>query len=191
MDRRLSRILRCRDDEVLLTMQPHEHQPAPTTARTGKLPHAMPDVLVGLFLFSIDTWSNEVHEYAGQWQLLPELSFYETGRAPDRGVYTISVHEGSVAFIIEWTLDGENHSVSFGGPLDGELHPAPRPEGAMTAYTRVSSRILESTLVVDDAVVAVARRQVSEDGQLMAVLQQNLSPDGDEVRITQVYRRAH
>ena len=82
-------------------------------------------------------------------------------------------------------------SSSIGGPLDGELHPAPRPEGAMTAYTRVSSRILESTLVVDDAVVAVARRQVSEDGQLMAVLQQNLSPDGDEVRITQVYRRAH
>lgn len=37
--------------------------------------------------------------------------------------------------------------------------------------------------------IAFARRQVSQDGRLMAVLQVNRKPDGSLVRITQVYSR--
>lgn len=142
-----------------------------------------------LVLASNHSWSDNMNAFVGRWELIPELSFYSQGKAPETGTYTIAVEDEAVYFTIEWTTDGETQSIAFDGPMDGELHPAPEPDGAEISYTRVDASVLESAFVVGDTLVAFARRQVSDDGMLMAVLQENTAADGSPVRITQVYRR--
>ncbi len=140
-------------------------------------------------LVSAPIWSNDMHAFAGRWELIPELSFYEQGEPPESGTYTIDVDGETVSFTIEWSIDGADQSIAFGGPLDGECHAVPEPDGAEVSYTRVDASVLESTLVVGGKRLAFARRQVSSDRTLMAVLQENTVADGGKVRITQVYRR--
>ena len=161
-----------------------------TYDRLGSMREALlGSCLLAVALVSNPVWSNDMHAFAGRWELIPELSFYEQGEAPETGIYRIDVDGETVSFTIEWTVDGQDLSIAFGGPMDGELHPAPAPEGAEVSYTRVDASVLESTLVVGGTRLAFARRQVSGDGILMAVLQENTDPDGSKVRITQVYRR--
>ena len=127
--------------------------------------------------------------YDGVWSLLPELSFYEAGQPPQEGRYEISVEGTTVSFTVRWRVGDRDQSISFSGPLDGQLqHSDVAPNGKLS-FTHVDKNTLESAFFVDDVQMAFARRQVSHDGTLLAVLQVNNKPDGSSVRITQVYRR--
>lgn len=135
--------------------------------------------------------------FLGDWELIPELSLYQTGDPPASGRYEIRDADGEIRFDLRWTgeADGQEHALSFGGSPDGRRQPIPRPEGAPPGtpdgltITRVDARTLDSQALVGEAVVAYARRVVSRDGALMAVLQEARPPEGAPLRNTQVYRR--
>ncbi len=128
-------------------------------------------------------------KYTGRWQLIPELCFYETGNAPEDATYDISVAGPRVEVSITWTKDGERETIEFGGPLDGSLHPLNPSPNSEVSCTHIDEATLESAVFIDGVRTGFARRQVSEDGSLMSVLQITASGDGAETRILQVYRR--
>lgn len=129
-------------------------------------------------------------KYEGRWVLVPELSFYQEGEIPQAGRYDIDVLEKDISFSVHWVVNEEEHSLEFTGPLDGQLHSSEVLPEAYMSYTHVDDQTLESSLVVNDIEVAFARRQVSNDGDLLAVLQVNRKANGSIVRISQVYRRS-
>lgn len=128
--------------------------------------------------------------YEGAWDLVPELCFYEVGNAPERARYEIIVRNNEVHFTISWLQNGREDSLAFGGPIDGRLRPSDGPPDSRVSYTHINAQTLDSSVVVDNVEVAYARRRVSDDGSLMAVLQVNKAPDGSSVRLTQLYRRS-
>ena len=133
----------------------------------------------------------------GRWQLVPELSVYQAGSPPASGLYVISRSGDRFDFSISWQteLGGPEVSVSFGGPGDGSVQslnvPVDAPAGTPDALTitRVDDAILDSEARAAGRVVAYARRQVSDDGQLLAIMQEVRLPDGRGLRNFQVYRR--
>lgn len=130
------------------------------------------------------------HTYSATWELIPELSFYQEGEAPQSGLYEISVHDNVASFSIKWTtIDGEEKSIDFAGPLDGKQHDVEQSPGVKASYIRVNSQTLDSKMYMNDIELAYARRLVSNDGTLMAVLQTGIRPDGSSYRNTQVYRK--
>jgi hypothetical protein len=128
--------------------------------------------------------------YTGTWILLPELCLYQEGQPPTRGVYTIVQCGSAVEFSIDWTaLDGSSHTISFGGPVDGSTQPIEAQPGAELSIAAISPLILDSTVRAGSRVVAYARRCVSNDGQLLATVQEGYRADGSTYRNLQVYRR--
>lgn len=131
-----------------------------------------------------------MHKCNGNWEFIPELSFYEQGEPPQSCLYEISVDDLNVSFKLSWVqADGERITIEYGGVADSIPRPVESHRGAEASYSKVSDDILESRMFIVGAEVAYARRVVSSDGDLMSVLQVNTSPSGDKVRITQVYRR--
>ena len=140
----------------------------------------------------IESMIDRLHAYSAKWLLIPELSFYEEGQPPASGTYQISVEDDAASFSITWTtVEGQELSVEFAGLLDGQLHDVEQPEGAQASYTRIDNQTLDSTMVMNGVEVAYARRIVSNDGELMSVLQTSVRPDGSSFRNTQVYRKEH
>lgn len=130
------------------------------------------------------------HAYHATWILVPELSFYEKGDVPISGKYRISVSGDVVSFTINWVSnDGQEHTITFGGALDGEQHKIEQPPNATASYTTIDTHTLDSAMYVDGVQAAYARRIVSNDGLLMSVLQTGTLPDGTRFRNTQVYRK--
>lgn len=84
--------------------------------------------------------------------------------------------------------------MTFEGPPDGSRQtlPSDDPRSASQvtfSLTRVDSRTLDSRAFRDDVEIAYARRVVSEDGDLLAIVQEGSRPDGDRFRNFQLYRR--
>lgn len=128
--------------------------------------------------------------YAGEWELVPELSLYQEGDPPASGIYRIFTRGGAVEIHIDWTLrDGSEHTVAFGGPLDGRSHPSDAPGVDAVSYTAVDERTLDSSAYDAGEEVAYARRIASVDGALLVTLQVGRRGDGSRFRNTQVYRR--
>ncbi len=141
---------------------------------------------------------NQVHQCNGQWQLIPELSFYQEGEPPLCALYEISVIGNEATFKLSWKQhDGKENSLEFGGIADSAARElgsqkdasAQATPRASASYTIVDDQTLDSAVFVDDVEVAYARRVVSNDNGLMSVLQSNATADGSRIRITQVYRR--
>ncbi len=131
-----------------------------------------------------------MHKCHGNWELIPELSFYEQGEPPLSCKYVISVDGLEVAFDLSWVqVDGRAMNITFGGSADSVPRELESPEGVAASYTLVSDDVLESRMFVNGVETAYAKRVVSSDGQLMSVLQVNTDAQGDTLRITQVYRR--
>ncbi|WP_428774374.1 hypothetical protein [Vibrio sp.] len=134
---------------------------------------------------------DRLHACHGMWHLIPELCFYESGEAPKSCVYNISIAEGYANFTLSWVQqDGMEFEIEFGGMADSIARDVDAPPGAQASYTIIDGQTLDSSMLIQGKEVAYARRRVSDDGQLMAVLQVNHSADGVQRRITQVYRRA-
>ena len=128
-------------------------------------------------------------KYLGTWQLIPELSIYQSGEPPASGVYVISADGDNINFDISWTdLAGQSHELAFGGPLDGYLYETDAHGVTHVMYEAIDERTLDSTAFVDELIVLYARRVASADGELLAVSQ---TQPGEQGAVTnfQVYRR--
>lgn len=141
---------------------------------------------------AVDPLSSDL--FLGTWILLPELSLYQVGAPPQRGTYVITEHGGIVHFRIDWVPaeGGPERTLSFSGPPDGVVQPASAPApGAPDSFSvvRVDHRTLDSSAFAAGQVVAYARRIVSSDGELLAVVQQGTAPGQGLFRNFQVYRR--
>lgn len=136
--------------------------------------------------------------FVGTWILVPGLCLYESGPVPASGVYEIAERDGTIEFSIRWTMEvgGQESSAMFAGPPDGTVQPFLRPEGAPAGtpdglrITRVDAATLDSEALVADLVVAHARRTASDDGALLAVMQESRPGGEPGPRNFQVYRRA-
>lgn len=110
--------------------------------------------------------------YLGIWILIPELSIYQTGQPPWSGRYTISGNETEVHFDIEWVdVNGDEHSLVFGGTHDGTRYPITAPGVTEVSFTVVDDHTLDSSAYCKGEVVMTARRVASKDGKLLAVSQ--------------------
>ena len=135
--------------------------------------------------------TNSNHACHATWILVPELSFYEEGNVPASGKYSISISSDVASFTINWVSnDGQEHTIAFGGPLDGERHKVEQPPGATVSYTKIDFNTLDSAMYIDGVRAAYTRRIVSKDGLLMSVLQTGMRADGTSFRDTQVYRKS-
>jgi hypothetical protein len=131
--------------------------------------------------------------FIGTWRLVPELSVYTTGMAPVEGTYDITLTSpGEIDIRICWRMEGDatDNTIHFGGTVDGVHHRLPEVGSGPNAFTlsRIDERILDSAALRGDEVLAYARRVVSRDGQLMAVVQET-HVAGEKLRNFQVYRR--
>lgn len=142
----------------------------------------------------LDGANEQPAAYLGTWVLVPELSLYAVGVPPTAGTYIIERNAtGELMLSVRWQMPGDptEHAIQFGGPSDAT--PVPLEGGssgpdAMT-LTHVDARTLDSAALRAGVQVAYARRVVSADGQLLAVVQELGSPDGARFRNFQVYRR--
>ncbi|HEX7120987.1 MAG TPA: hypothetical protein VF178_01365 [Gemmatimonadaceae bacterium] len=132
--------------------------------------------------------------YLGTWHLIPELSLYAAGTPPQSGTYSITeASGGTLTLRVVWRMPGDasEHATEFGGRADAVPIPIPHEPGMPDAFTltRIDAGTLDSAALRDGEQVAYARRAVTEDGSLMAVVQEYLTPNGQRVRNFQVYRR--
>lgn len=88
--------------------------------------------------------------------------------------------------------DPKEHSTEFGGRADAVPISLPAAPGMPDAFTRtrIDAGTLDSAALRGGEQVAYARRVVTEDGSLMAVVQEHVAPNGQRLRNFQVYRRA-
>lgn len=133
--------------------------------------------------------------YVGEWTLIPELSLYANGVPPASGHYSIArAPDGRLALEVRWHMpeDSEERSTRFGGLSDGSRVVLPLSDRGPDAFslTHVDDRTLDSAAFRGPTRIAYARRVVSEDGTLLAVVQEALAPDSTAVRNFQLYRRA-
>ncbi len=142
----------------------------------------------------LESGRNSIAAYLGTWTLLPELSLYSVGTPPSAGAYVIEQETtGTLSLRVRWQMPGDNteHTVQFGAPPDGTRVPV---EGATTGpdaltLTHIDAHTLDSTALRGSVQVAYARRVVSADGSLLAVVQETGQSDGARLRNFQVYRR--
>ena len=129
--------------------------------------------------------------WAGEWTMIPSLSFYDHGSAPLWGRYAIAQHQDSVRFEIAWQpVSGDEMQIAFSGPL-GPRHAVTDIPGITHAqYTAETDQVLISRAFDGETERAYAARRVADDGQMMAVRQRNALPDGSVSQIFQVYRRS-
>lgn len=132
--------------------------------------------------------------YLATWDLIPELSLYAQGQPPAEGEYRLEAVDGRIQVNIRWRMaEGDPwQSTAFAAPPDGSRQALPPgPPGAPDAFSllRQDAHTLDSSAWVGEIEVAWARRRVSRDGTLMAVVQETRLPDGRALRNLQVYRR--
>ncbi len=133
--------------------------------------------------------------YIGEWELIPELSLYASGLPPAAGRYTIArADDGQLALEVIWRMPGDtaDRSTRFGGTADGSRVALPASELGPDAYslTHVDEGTLDSAAYRGTTRLAYARRVVSADRTLLAVVQETLAHDGTPLRNFQLYRRA-
>lgn len=132
--------------------------------------------------------------YLGTWELVPELSLYDFGPLPASCTYHIEARDPGVHVRMQWQLarEGPESHMEFGGPADGTRRDFLGADGAPSvafSLTRVDARTLDSRAFRGDEEIAYARRVASEDGELLAIVQEGHRPDGGRFRNFQVYRR--
>jgi hypothetical protein len=128
--------------------------------------------------------------YLGIWHLIPELSQYQTGTPPERGTYRIEETDGVLRFTVDWSMGGQEMSVSYIGHADGRPVLNPHP-GVDKAFVRHEDDFtLSGRALAGGVEIARAMRRVSRDRALMTVLQETSDGMGGFTRSVQVYRRA-
>lgn len=129
------------------------------------------------------------NNFAGDWELIPELCLYQQGEAPVRSNYLINCAGGDVAITVQWCDSaGQLQSTSYGGPVNGSKQVFEGPGITHINFTRVDANTLDSGVYTGDQEVMYARRATSEAGDLMSIVQTTQTQQGSFSNF-QVYRR--
>ncbi|HEX2190074.1 MAG TPA: hypothetical protein VHG51_14300, partial [Longimicrobiaceae bacterium] len=133
--------------------------------------------------------------FLGIWELVPELSLYDSGPVPACCTYEIGSRDGLVEVRVRWRMraDGPEQVTAFAAPGDGTPRELPQSGSQgpdAFSITRVDERTLNSAALRGGEVLAHARRVASLDGTLLAIVQEGARPEGGRFRNFQVYRRA-
>jgi len=129
--------------------------------------------------------------YLGVWKLIPELSVYQVGEPPVSSYYIISMFDDFVDLDVSWSTaeDTQPQFASYAGPCDGTRLKIDVAGIEYIAFDCISPSVLVSSGYTGDARVMYTRRVVSDDGQLLSVMQEAQGPDGTVVRNFQVFER--
>lgn len=132
--------------------------------------------------FSIDP-------FLGVWELDPAQSQYELGAPPARGQYQLIPEGDLVNVVMDWTdAAGKDFHMIYGMIPDGADHPytdSPAVDAIQT--TLVDARTLDTVSKKDGVVITRGRRELSEDGKTMRVIQLGITPDGNSFRNVAIY----
>ena len=100
--------------------------------------------------------------YLGTWELVPELSLYESGEPPRSGRYALESNGDALAVHIDWVdARGEPGEASYGGPTDGSEIELEAPGEPRLTLQRVDDATLDSAVFVGGDQIAWARRRAS------------------------------
>jgi hypothetical protein len=132
-----------------------------------------------------------IEPFLGTWILDAGVSDYELGAPPQQGTYQLVPEGDQVAVVMDWTdaAGKDFHMVYYMTP-DGVDHPytdSPAVDAIVT--TPVDARTLDTISKKDGNTVAVGRRELSEDGKTMRVIQSGKMPDGTSFSNVAIYRR--
>lgn len=114
------------------------------------------------------------------WELDTAHSAYEIGAPPERGLYQLIQEDEQVAVVMDWTdAAGKDFHMIYHMVPDGQDHAyegSPAVDAVVT--TLVDARTLETISKKEGKTVAVGRRELSDDGMTMKVIQSGKTPDG-------------
>lgn len=128
--------------------------------------------------------------WLGVWELIPDLSICSEGGAPQRATYTIAEDGDNLRFTIKWTdAGGKNFEVTFAAPPDGTSVESPAPDVDTFSVLAEDAQTLSGNAIFKGREVGLAMRRVSDDGQLLSVMQKRDFEDGPQDVSFQVYRR--
>lgn len=120
--------------------------------------------------------------FVGVWRLCPEKSRYESGSPPASATYRIEARGEDVRISAEWhDKHGQEQRMGYSLRCGG---------GGDVTLDLVDDRTLDTTVKRGGAVVAHARRVLSEDGATMTITQSATSPEGKPVANVAVYEKA-
>jgi hypothetical protein len=117
--------------------------------------------------------------FLGTWHLVPASCRYEHGAPPRRGTYVLAADGERIRFAIDWVdADGTprsaTHTLAFG-------------EHEGVGMYLDDARTLTTTAA--GGLVIHARREVSEDGRTMTIVQMGKTGEGRPFVNKSVYRR--
>lgn len=129
--------------------------------------------------------------YLGVWKLIPELSVYQAGEPLVSSYYIISMIDDFVDLDVSWSTseNPQPQFASYAGPCDGTRLKIDAAGIEYMAFDCISPSVLDSSGYTGDARVMYTRRVVSDDGQLLSVMQEAQGLDGAVVRNFQVFSR--
>jgi hypothetical protein len=128
--------------------------------------------------------------FAGTWVLDPRRCRYESRPAPEHATYTILPDGEGYLVIMEWRdPSGTHNTSSYSAVPDGQRRPHPDAGIDQTSMTRVDARRLDSASFKDGRAVHRARRDLSEDGQELSITQIFRGADGETRTDYAVYLR--
>ena len=128
--------------------------------------------------------------YLGKWNLIPELSIYQEGKPPLRGVYEIQNIAGAIQITILWKdLEGSDHDISYAGVPDGSQQETDAPGLTHMTMSRIDENTLDTAAYKGSDCLMYARRVVSEKHDLLTTMQTSYTGEGSQSNF-QVYKRA-
>lgn len=129
--------------------------------------------------------------FIGVWHLVPDACKYERGVPPRQGTYRIEAEGDSLLFTADWmSEDGAANTVSYRSIPDGQPHPFENPlvaDALLTTVTDLPS--LDTATLKNGAVIAFARRELSEEGAFLIVSQSFVTPEGGSLTNVSRYRK--
>lgn len=131
--------------------------------------------------------------FIGTWALDPAHSDYQVGMPPQTGLYRIALGVNGSGYMISmaWTdAQGRESFAAYTAMPDGVQYPYENSDVADTiSMTRLDERTLDTAIFKDGDCIAYSLRELSEDGQLMRIVQSGYAPDGSQFDNYSVYVR--
>ena len=173
-------------------MSGYENDLTDTHEDIGVTPDELSDAAdsVGADAPEIDA-DTALRQFAGTWALDPRQCVYQDGDPPRSSTQRIDVRDGRVIFHVESVLsDGWDVSYVLSRIPDGIERRHSDPMVADTLLTRIDGRTLETISRRGDLITRHTIRTLSEDGNVLIVVQIGVTLFGNPFRNRSVYHRA-
>jgi hypothetical protein len=126
----------------------------------------------------------------GSWTLNVSLSKYEPGPAPTSVRLTFATDGDWATEALEIVDADSRHSVlGLRGRYDGKDYPLIGTAAATVVLVREDAYTTKSIVRENGRLLATYRRSVSEDGQILTVIQTGTNANGERFNNTAVYQR--